>query len=65
MSRLHKIMLVFGAVFVYFFFIMAICHNLDKPQPHYQNGDIVSFETPDGQVYPDDPRFEDLASSYR
>tara|TARA_Y100001935_G_C17154816_1_gene432310 strand:- start:525 stop:722 length:198 start_codon:yes stop_codon:yes gene_type:complete len=44
---------------------LAVGYNLDKPVPCYERGKIISFETPDGQVYPDDPRFEELVSSYR
>ena len=43
---------------------IAVGHNLDKPIPVRQNGEIVAFETPDGRVESDDPRFGNLVRSY-
>ena len=44
---------------------IALGHNLDKPTPVRENGEITAFDTPYGRVKKNDPRFAELVKSYQ
>ena len=44
---------------------IALGHNLDKPTPVRENGEITAFDTPFGRVKKNDPRFAELVKSYQ
>ena len=52
-------------VFLVVGLVIASGHNLDKPTPVRENGEITAFDTPNGRVKKSDPRFAEWIKSYK
>lgn len=52
-------------VMLFGFFLWGATQELDKPVPIYERGQIVGFATPEGEIFQDDPEFEEMVESYR